>query len=263
MTSILAPTAPRPTTSTIVSWGGGVNSTAMLIGMEERGELPEAILFADPGAEQPFTYTYRETVNAWLRAHAWPEITTVQNDGQYGTLEAECLAKNTLPSIVFGFKSCSDKYKRRPQTKWLKAHYADLSALTLCIGFDADEPHRAENGAKSADAYARRFPLIEWGWGRAECVRAIERAGLEVPPKSACFFCPSSRKREVRELAQDHPDLLRRALAMEENARATCTQVKGLGRHWSWQSLIAADAAQPDLFEVQIETPCGCWDGAA
>lgn len=33
----------------MVSYGGGTNSTAMLIGMVERGERPDAILFADTG----------------------------------------------------------------------------------------------------------------------------------------------------------------------------------------------------------------------
>jgi hypothetical protein len=240
-----------------------VNSTAVLVGLHERGERPEAILFADPGAEHPDTYAYRETMNLWLRERAWPEIVTVENDGLYRTLENECLSKHTLPSIVFGFKSCSDKYKRRPQTKWLKERYGDLSALMLCIGFDADEPHRAENGAQATDAYARRFPLIEWGWGREECIRAIRRGGLPVPPKSACFFCPSSSKHEVRRLAREHPDLMKRALLMETNAEATCTQVKGLGRNWSWRDVVVAAESQLPLFPDSMEAPCGCWDGEA
>jgi hypothetical protein len=247
--------------SLIVSWGGGVNSTAMLVGLRERGEFPNSILFADPGSENPDTYAYLNTTNRWLASVGFPNIVTVQNDGQYRTLENECLSKHTLPSIAFGFKSCSDKYKRRPQTKWLKERYGDLSALTLCIGFDADEPHRAENGAAASDAYARRFPLIEWGWGREECIRAIRRAGLPVPPKSACFFCPSSSKHEVRRLAREYPDLMARALLMETNAAMTCTQIKGLGRNWSWREVVQAAESQLALFPDSVETPCGCWDG--
>ena len=36
---------------TIVSYGGGTNSTAMLVGLWERGERPDAIVFADTGGE--------------------------------------------------------------------------------------------------------------------------------------------------------------------------------------------------------------------
>ena len=35
----------------VVSFGGGTNSTAMLVGMSERGIIPDAILFADTGGE--------------------------------------------------------------------------------------------------------------------------------------------------------------------------------------------------------------------
>jgi len=37
----------------VVSYGGGVNSTAVLVGMVERGIRPDAILFADTGGEHP------------------------------------------------------------------------------------------------------------------------------------------------------------------------------------------------------------------
>lgn len=39
--------------------------------------------------------------------------------------------------------------------------------------------------------------------------------------------------------------------------------VKGLGRHWSWEFLVKADADQMRLFS-DAETPeiaCGCYDG--
>lgn len=37
----------------VVSFGGGVNSTAVLIGLHDRSEIPDAILFADTGGEKP------------------------------------------------------------------------------------------------------------------------------------------------------------------------------------------------------------------
>ena len=44
----------------VVSFGGGVNSSAMLIGMHERGITPDAILFSDTGGEKPETYQHIE-----------------------------------------------------------------------------------------------------------------------------------------------------------------------------------------------------------
>jgi 3'-phosphoadenosine 5'-phosphosulfate sulfotransferase (PAPS reductase)/FAD synthetase len=42
----------------IVSFGGGTNSTAMLIGMMKKNLIPDHILFADTGGEKEGTYHY-------------------------------------------------------------------------------------------------------------------------------------------------------------------------------------------------------------
>lgn len=42
----------------VVSFGGGTNSTAMIIGMYLHKIPIDLILFADPGAEQPHTYEF-------------------------------------------------------------------------------------------------------------------------------------------------------------------------------------------------------------
>lgn len=240
----------------IVSYGAGVNSTAMLTEMIARGEPCAAIVFADTGGERPETYDYVKTVSSWLVAHGYPSIVTVQNDGMHRTLEAECLTNRRLPSVAFGFKSCSDKYKRRPFVKWLKSQQWHLADVTVCIGFDADEPYRAERGASCADLYAKRYPLIEWDMGREECRDAIHSAGLPMPGKSACFFCPNSKAHEILSLPQP---LIDRALAIESNA--TLTGMAGLGRSWKWSDLVRADKAQMRLFRSNADMPCDCFDG--
>jgi hypothetical protein len=80
--------------------------------------------------------------------------------------------------------------------------------------------------------------LLQWGFDREACKRIIAAAGLPVPPKSSCFFCPASKKHEIDWLEQNHLDLLERALAIERNAQAKLTSVKGLGRSFSWESYL-------------------------
>ena len=45
----------------VVGYGGGTDSTAMLIGLWRHHVPVDLILFADPGAEQPHTYAYLDT----------------------------------------------------------------------------------------------------------------------------------------------------------------------------------------------------------
>ena len=42
----------------IVSYGGGANSTALLIGLHQHRIPVDLILFADTGGEHPHTYAY-------------------------------------------------------------------------------------------------------------------------------------------------------------------------------------------------------------
>ena len=252
----------------LVTYGGGVNSTAVVIGMVRRGEPIDAIVFSDTGGETPETYRYVYMMSLWLSDHGYPEIVTVKYQtkiGQIQTLEENCRAWPRLPSIAYGFKTCSDRWKRRPQHKWCKAWPAAIEAwkdgqqIVKVIGYDADESHRADR-VNDDRRYRHRFPLLEWDMGRDECITAIESEGLPVPGKSSCFFCPSMRKAEVIRLAQSHPDLMGRALEMERAAETRGT-IKGLGRSWSWSELLAADARQQKLFADPDGPPCGCWDG--
>jgi hypothetical protein len=125
-----------------------------------------------------------------------------------------------------------------------------------------DERHRWEGKDWSDKKYAYRAPLVEWNMGREECVESIRRAGLPLPGKSSCFFCPASRKPEIVTLYKRHPELIARAIAMEKNAELT--SVKGLGRRFAWKDFIHAENQQAQMFpESGVEVDCGCYDGGA
>ena len=77
----------------LVSYGGGTNSTAMLIGMYHKKIPVDLILFADTGCEQPHTYEYLPIMNAWLREHGLSEIVTVEYTDQHGNEREEFVAQ--------------------------------------------------------------------------------------------------------------------------------------------------------------------------
>jgi len=250
--------------TTIVSFGGGVNSAAMLIGMHERGMRPDAVLFADTKAEKPHTYEFVAIMNEWCEKVDMPSIITVTAKSMYDGLEDNCLKQKMLPSLAYGFKSCSHKYKKAPQEKWAnnwdvaRQTWQSGEKVTKYLGIDISEERRAR--IPEDDKYVYGYPLIEWGWDRKDCLEAIQRAGLPNPGKSACFFCPASKKSEIRELHRLYPELSQRAIEMERNAELTT--VKGLGRHFSWENFLKADDAQGKLFPEVLEVDCMCFEGS-
>ena len=261
----------------VAAYGMGTNSTALIVEMVRRGEPIDAILAADTGGERPWTYAYRDLFSDWLVKRGYPAIITVRKGGRPETLEENCLRLSMLPSLAYGRKGCSHKYKIEPQNQWMnnwpparEAWGAGRKVVKL-IGYDIDEPHRA---AIPEDAkYRYHYPLLEWGWGREECVAAIARAGLPQPGKSSCFFCPSMTKREILQLRHEYPELLIRALNIETTAKkgGNLYVVNGLGRRLNWGEFVelAAEAEANDpaaFFLRQQEYPnppqCGpCYDG--
>lgn len=248
----------------IVSFGGGVNSAALLAGMWERGMTCDVILFADTGGEKPSTYDFVDIMDKWLREHGFPEITRVRaSQKTYKNLEHNCLYKKMLPSLAYGFKSCSHKYKKQPQEVWAnnyqpaKDAWAAGKKVTKYLGIDIGEQRRAQ--IPEDKKYRYEYPLIDWGWDREDCLGTLKRAGLPNPGKSACFFCPGSKKKEILNLQREYPELAQRAIEMERNAELS--SVRGLGRSFSWEVFLKADAAQGRLFPEVVETACLCWDG--
>jgi hypothetical protein len=156
----------------------------------------------------------------------------------YTTLEGNCLTNETLPSLAFGMKSCSIKWKQVPQDQylqgaasgpnarpphplWVRTQLAGERIVTL-IGYDCGKADRRRSVAlKERDAdFDYVYPLQLIGWDRQSCIAAIVAAlGMGMLPiKSACFFCPASKHWELYWLAAHHPSLLERALHMERRA---------------------------------------------
>ncbi|MCK6440324.1 MAG: phosphoadenosine phosphosulfate reductase [Planctomycetes bacterium] len=229
----------------IVSWGGGVNSTALLIGLYQRRIRPDLILFADPGHEWPETYLYRDHVMIpWLASVGFPELVTVRRREMPGvkmkeTLGQSCLRLKVLPAMAFGQKQCSMKFKRDPQNDfmkrlpWAKTEWAAGRKIVKIIGYDAAEKHRLRGTAGNAwedKRFRLWYPLVDWGMDRAACIRLIADAGLPVPKKSACTFCPANTLDEWEHLRNQYPHLYRFALSIEAEARITNPDIIGLMR---------------------------------
>lgn len=223
----------------VVCFGAGVDSTAMLVALREAGIVPDLITMADTGGEKPETLQHVEGINEVLAGWGWPGVTVCKKVTLPGTgyedLYGNCLANETLPSLAFGMKSCSLKWKTSPQDQllrgvakgpnrrdphplWLEAQ-ARGERIVKLIGYDCGKADlRRSKGMRACDeSFEYVYPLQLLRWTRPDCVSAIALSmGPElVPLKSACFFCPASKHWELYWLAAEHPELFERALHLE------------------------------------------------
>lgn len=237
----------------VVAYGVGVDSTAMLVGLQQHGIVPDLVLWADTGDEKAATYAYLPVINAWLRSVGFPEVTAVKNPRPKSgdvSLSAACLRTGVLPALAYGMHQCSIVWKQVPQHAYIKTWAPAVAArakglpVVTAIGYDAgprDGARRYKAEGKASEGFRNVFPLIEWGWDREICEAQILAAGLPVPVKSACFHCPASKKHEIDALARDEPELAARAILMEKTAAARGLKTtKGLGRNFAWGDYLAS-----------------------
>ena len=227
---------------TIVSYGAGVDSTAVLVGMYKRGERPDRILFANTGGEKPETYHYLFGVmQPWLAEIGFPAVEVAQYTPEkfvnepYSTLQGNCISNSTMPSIAFGGKGCSQKWKAQPLDRYVdslpevKAAYKRGEQVVRVIGYDAGPKDARRGNEKDTAKYSWRFPLRQWGWDRERCEAEIRNAGLPVPMKSACWFCPVNKPEEVRWLMENHPELAMGIIEIERRVAPVQAAQKAKG----------------------------------
>lgn len=245
----------------VQSYGGGLNSVGVALLYMELGIKISLRMFANPGAEWPETYEHVDYMDEWLTERTGVGITHVREPRF--TLESDCLSHQTMPSIVLGMRSCSDKFKIRPQNRFMRqwseaqAEWKAGRKITKLVGFDVDEAHRIKDYDDTR--YEVRYPLVEAGWSREDCEAACIRHGIPVPRKSSCFFCPEMQWQEIKELKESHPELLERALAMEAGNTKMLT-AKGLARTISWkEALVHIESGEIDKLPRRMKRlPCTC-----
>ncbi|MGK5557755.1 phosphoadenosine phosphosulfate reductase [Actinomadura kijaniata] len=232
-------------------------------------------LFADVGddSEHPATLAY-------VHQHAAPfaashhldlrELRRTRRDGTtetlYGRLMREGSRSIPIPIPVRmsngapGTRSCTSDFKICVIGKWLRAHGASATnPATVGIGISVDEIHRANN--RRCEPYERIvYPLLDLGVRRADCPRIIRSAGLPVPSKSACWFCPFHRLTNWQDMRRNQPELFARACDLETTIN---TRRAALGRDPVWLNRYAAPLADvvPDIDVLPFDDGDGTCDG--
>jgi hypothetical protein len=185
-----------------LSYGGGVNSTALMILLRNKGVEFESV-FEDHGGDYPETYAYVEM----LQSKGYP-ITVIEAKVEGLNLYDYCLKYGILPSRQMRW--CTDKFKIRHALSYYER------PCIVYLGFDYDEIGRAKPSRDSG--IENVFPLIDEGIDREGCKKIILKAGLPVPKKSGCYFCPFAKVKEFKILRDEYPDLWCKAKHMEQRA---------------------------------------------
>lgn len=262
----------------VISYGGGVQSTAMIV-LATQGKLGPVTdaIFANVGddSEHPGTLAYvRDVMTPWAAARGITvhELHRTRRDGTPVTLMGVLQSARRSIDIPVrmangapGNRNCTAEFKIKVLGRWLKAHGASADApADVLVGISWDEVERVGN--RRHNAYERvEYPLIDLRMTRHQCARVIEEAGLSVPPKSSCFFCPFHRPSMWSRMAKDDPALFAKSVELERTLNSRRAML-GKDRVWLTRFAKPLDEAiapaQDGLFDDLHVTHETCDEGA-
>jgi hypothetical protein len=228
-------TTDPPTELRSISYGGGVQSTALLV-LAAQGRIDfRLFLFSNVGddSENPRTLEYvKQYAEPFAEQHGIELVTLqriMQRTGQPRTLW-EDLTREGSKSLKIpvrmsngapGTRSCTATYKIEVIGRELKRRGATAeNPATIGIGISVDEIHRANN-RKVEPHEVITYPLLDLGLRRIDCMRIIREAGLPVPPKSSCFFCPFHRPETWHDMRREQPAEFEKACQLEARLNRT------------------------------------------
>jgi 3'-phosphoadenosine 5'-phosphosulfate sulfotransferase (PAPS reductase)/FAD synthetase len=186
---------------------GGKDSSALAVYMRDRVPQME-YFFCDTGAELPETYDYLDKLETAL---AKPIARLNARKGFDHWFE---VYRGALPSPQMRW--CTKKMKIEPLEEWI----GDDVAISY-VAIRADETGRKGYVSTKPNIKAI-FPFVEDGISHDDVLRILRDAGIGLPAyyewrtRSGCYFCFYQRKSEWVGLADKHPDLWERAVAIEQ-----------------------------------------------
>jgi hypothetical protein len=218
----------RPSGLRAFSFGGGWQSTAALV-LAAQGKLNyRTFIMANVGddSEHPGTLAYVERHAKPFAAEHGLELVVITRrkrtgdiETLYGRLTKEGSRSLPIPVRMSngapGQRSCTADFKIRVIGKELRRRGASAeNPATVGIGISVDEIHRANT--RRCEPHERiDYPLLDLRIRRSDCPRIITGAGLPMPPKSSCWFCPFHRPETWQEMRRSEPELFQKACDLE------------------------------------------------
>lgn len=261
-----------------ISLGAGVQSTtlALMAAHGEIGPTPDIALFADTGWEKRATYAHLD----WLKTILPFPVESLS----FGDIRQELMKANgrnrcgSFPAFVLGHdgsigmmrRQCTSNYKLRPMRRrgrellgLVNKRSPQYPIFEQWIGISIDEACRAKPSRESW--IGLRYPLLELGMSRQDCITWLKERGYPVPPKSSCVGCPFHDDAGWRDIQKNEPDSWKEALEVDKAIRHGLRGVRGEAfLHRSAKPLEtvdfknAEDKGQLNWFDVyECEGVCG------
>ena len=245
----------------------------MLAARGEHGvPRPDIAIFADTRGEPHWVYRQYAALRKWVAPYGIPlELVSrgdLAHDMTTGWVRIPAFTRGRDGRMAPLRRQCTSEYKIKPIHARIRALIGKPAPMRIprhavveMIGLSRDEVSRM---APAREQWIEKtYPLIDAGIYRSQCHTIVEDAGLPLPRKSACVYCPYHSDAYWRDLKKDPPEFAA-AVAVDEAIRhrdrggTKGPDSQPLYLHRSGRPLAEIDFGdQPDLFDEECAGVCG------
>jgi len=219
----------------IVSYGGGTQSTAMIL-MALNGEFdlvrPDFGVYADTGCEPEFINKYVRYFIKLVKELYDFDIFTIQHkkglEKKILNREKKIRVGNFYTSSVPPFftlkengekgmlmRQCTGDYKTNPVAKLINSKLKRAEKYIKWIGMSFDERSRMK--ISTHKRITNYYPLVDNFVRRNDSIEYVKGLGLRPPQRSSCYFCPFHSDSYWLWLRKYHLQEFQRAVEFELN----------------------------------------------
>ena len=230
---------------------GGKDSSALAVYLKDKVPQME-YFFCDTGAELPETYEFLARLEVILGKPI------ARLNAERGFDHWFEIFRGALPSPQMRW--CTKNMKIKPLEQWIGGDPA-----ISYVAIRSDEANR-KGYISTKPNIESRFPFMEDGIDHAGVMRILDDAGIGLPAyyewrtRSGCYFCFYQRKAEWIGLADRHPELFERAVAIEQKVLqdagvagdANFGDKAMKGRQYTWsggETLVQLRARRDEILE--------------
>ncbi len=245
----------------IFSFWGGVQSVAALVLSAQKRIDFQTFLFCNVGIDSE----NRETLH-YVHDIAFPFAV----DHGLALIELE-KKRNGVPDTIYshildspssigipvymsggapGNRSCTIDYKVKVVEKWLREH--DGYPAEIGIGFSLDEFRRLTT-AHDSEKKRNVYPLLDLRLTREDCKKIIMGAGLPIPPKSSCWFCPFHSMKTWQAMRENEPETFEKAMQLEIFINEKRARLGSKDKVWLSRKLKPLKMATTDLTQLAFD----------
>lgn len=215
----------KPIRMLSLGWGVQTFTYACMVALNEEPPLDYAV-FADTRHESSKTYAFIEKWQPWLEEHGIRVVTVRANNTD--VVIRKWSNATMIPAFTFNTKGeegqtnrqCTNNWKIRPIRTFARSllpKTPPVGAVEMVLGISWDEALRIRDS--DVRYISNSYPLVEQRITRAQSILWLEAHNLEVPPKSACVFCPYHSRRIWQEMKREDGSDWQRAVAADREVR--------------------------------------------